>query len=645
MNFFIAGESIPLTISGSSTAIDVCPAPLGFSCYFHARQLSLFPIITTNASTMNVFNYRPRIARWVLLLGLFLPTATMAQTLPDRDTVIGTQPTKPPEKKEIIYNEPEHDRFVEKKNNPSSPSGPGNRNTKTDTSGKKVKQKPDDFESSNRPDDKTPPFIHDSLDSYISRGMKLWQVPGLAITIVKDGKVVVMKGYGLREIGKPEKVDENTLFIIASNSKLFTGTALAMLDEQKKLSLNDRVTQYLPWFRLYDSNSTRLANIRDMLSHRIGTKTFQGDFTFWDSNLPSDSIIWKMRYLKPVGEFRQDYGYCNSCFVVAGKVLEKQTGQTWEEYVQQQILSPAGMKNTYMNTAGLARRNNVAQPYNNMYGPLTKIPFDEVDNLGPATSMVSNVRDLSRWLMLQLDSGRLDGKQILPWAVLQKTRDGNILTGTRKSTAYPTNFRAYGLGLYMADYAGRQVYWHTGGAFGHVTNVCFVPEERLGISILSTNDNQSFFEALRYQILDAYFSFAYTDRSKFLYRFAVADQKAINSEVEALHKRVNKKTAPEISLDDFTGDYFNTVYGRISIARTGNRLVARFQHHPDLIGYLDYMDNNEFRLTYSHPGYGIFPAKFGISNGKPNSVIIRANEFIEYDAYLFVKDPRGMMIR
>src|SRR5689334_18554673 len=141
----------------------------------------------------------------------------------------------------------------------------------------------------------TPSFITDSLDSYIERGMKQWQIPGLAIAIVKDGKVVLSKGYGVRELGKPDKVDENTLFIIASNSKLFTGTSVAKLDYEKKLSLNDKITKYIPWFKLYDDNSTQLANVKDMLCHRIGTKTFQGDFTFWDSNLPKDSIVWKMR--------------------------------------------------------------------------------------------------------------------------------------------------------------------------------------------------------------------------------------------------------------------------------------------------------------------------------------------------------------
>ncbi len=148
----------------------------------------------------------------------------------------------------------------------------------------------------------TPAFIRDSLDSYIERGMSLWQIPGLAIAIVKDGKIILSKGYGTREKGwKEEKVDENTLFIIASNTKLFTGTSLAKLDFEKKLSLNDRVTKYLPWFRLYDTTATRLVNIRDLLCHRIGLKTFQGYFTFRDSNLPKDSIILKLRELEPTG--------------------------------------------------------------------------------------------------------------------------------------------------------------------------------------------------------------------------------------------------------------------------------------------------------------------------------------------------------
>jgi CubicO group peptidase (beta-lactamase class C family) len=490
-----------------------------------------------------------------------------------------------------------------------------------------------------------PAFISDSLDKYIAEGMKRWEIPGLSIAIVKDGKVIVSKGYGTREAGKKEPVDENTLFIIASNSKLFTGTSVAKLDYEKKLSLNDRVTKYIPWFRLYDSTSTKLATVRDVLCHRLGTKTFQGDFTFWDSNLAKDSIIWKMRYLKPTGEFRQDYGYCNSGFLVAGEVLSKVTGNSWENYVQENILTPLGMSNTYMNTAGLAGRNNVAQPHNNLFGPLTTIPFDQVDNLGPATSMVSNVKDLTKWLMLQLDSGKYQGKEILPWPVLQRTRDINILTGSRKNLLFPTHFRGYGLGVYATDYNGRQVYWHTGGAFGHVTNVCFVPEEKLGITILTNNDNQNFFEALRYQILDAYLGVAYTNRSTQQWGFFAANKKSTDLELAALKARVDKHAQPEIKLDDYTGEYYNTVYGKITITKKDNQLICHFQHHPGLTGTMEYMDKNDFRVTYSNIGYGIYPATFSVKEGKAVAVTIKANDFVESDAYLFVKDPAGIVVR
>jgi hypothetical protein len=303
------------------------------------------------------------------------------------------------------------------------------------------------------------------------------------------------------------------------------------------------------------------------------------------------------------------------------------------------------MMNTYMNTANLALRNNVAQPHNNLYGPLSIIPFDNVDNLGPATSMVSNVKDLSKWILLQLDSGRYQGKQVLPWPVLQKTRDINILTGSRKSPYYPTHFRGYGLGVYSTDYNGRQLYWHTGGAFGHVTNVCFVPEEKLGITILTNNDNQNFFEALRYQLLDAYLNVAYTDRSQFQWGFYVPAKKETDDSLASMKTRVEKKNVPALKLEDFTGNYYNTVYGRISISKEGQDLLCRFQRHPDMIGYMEYMDNNEFRMTYSNIGYGIYPAKFSMKNGKPFGVQIQANDFVESDAYLFVKDPKGTVLK
>lgn len=465
--------------------------------------------------------------------------------------------------------------------------------------------------------------------------MKDWDIPGLAIAVVKDGKVVVMKGYGVRDVNTKQPVDENTLFLIASNSKLFTGTALAQLDYNHKISLDDKVSKYLKGYALGDTNISNLLTIRDLLSHRIGTKTFQGDFVFWNSNLARHDIMRRMKLLKQGQIFRQDYGYCNSCFMTAGEVIPVVTGKPWEVYVYDSILEPLEMKNTYTLSNGISQRENVAKPYTNSYtGKLTELPLDNVDNIGPAASIISNVKDLSNWLLLQLDSGRYNGKRILPWPVLQRTRDMNIVTRSRRSMAYPTHFQGYGLGVFVGDYNGRQIYFHTGGADGFVTNTCFVPEENLGITILTNNDNQNFFELLRYQILDAYLNVPYQNRSKLLLGFAKEELEQTAKQTEALQARV--KPYP-LSLSAFTGMYENELYGNIKIEmdNKGRNLVVHFPGNNNLWAKLEYMDKDEWLLSYNNLTYGIFPVRFKMADTKATSIELRVNGYIDPDPYTF----------
>jgi CubicO group peptidase (beta-lactamase class C family) len=483
----------------------------------------------------------------------------------------------------------------------------------------------------------TPSFIKDSLDSYITKGIKDWDVPGLSIVIVKDGHVVLMKGYGVNDLESQKRVDENTLFMIASNTKLFTGTALALLETRGKLSLNDKITKYFPGYRLYDAVTTQQVTIRDMLTHRIGTKTFQGDFTFWNTSLSREEIMKRMRLLKPTQIFRQDYGYCNSCYMTAGQIIPVVTGEQWEDFVHDSIIAPLEMSNTMVLSTGIEKQTNVATPYTTSYtAQLKQVPFDNWNNLAPAASIVSNVSDLSHWLMMQLDSGRYNGKQILPWQTLQKTRDVNIVTSSRKSSVYPMHFRGYGLGLNVADYNGRQVYWHTGGAGGMVSNVCFVPEEKLGIAILTNNDNQNFFELLRYQILDAYLEVPYVNRSfSQLPTFKRGMQQQV-AEIDNWKARV-KGNKPELPLASYTGKYTNELYGNITISQIGNQLKINFGAKPGLSATLDYMDNGEWLMQYNNIEYGIFAIKFDLAYGKVKSVTTKQNEFVEYDPYTFVK--------
>ncbi|WPU94234.1 serine hydrolase [Mucilaginibacter sabulilitoris] len=482
-----------------------------------------------------------------------------------------------------------------------------------------------------------PAFIEKDLDNYINQGIKDWNVPGLAIAIIKDGKVVVMKGYGVRDIKTKEPVDENTLFMIASNSKLFTGTALAQLDAAKKLSLDDKITKYFPDYSVYDTNTTALLTIKDLLGHHLGTKTFQGDFTFWNTTLSRQQIIDKMKLLKPSMEFRQSYGYCNSCFLTAGQVIQQVTGKPWESYVQDSLLTPLGMTNTYPLSTGIASRKEVSKPYTNSFtGKMTELPYDNVDNLAPAGSIVSCVKDVAKWLTMQLDSGKYEGKQIVSWKALQKTRDQNTIVSSRKSLVLPMHFRGYGLGVFEADYNGKQIFWHTGGADGFVTNTCFVPEEKLAITILTNNDNQSFFEVLRYQILDAYLGVPYVDRSKaFLKAFAEDNDETIKK-TNAMQARV-KGASPELPLKAYAGQYQNTLYGPIEVSVNKKNLFIKFNLHKELTANLQYMDNGEWLLTYNNAAYGIFPLKFKIENNKIISNEIKVNDGLEYDPYLFVK--------
>lgn len=480
-------------------------------------------------------------------------------------------------------------------------------------------------------------FIQDSLDNYIQQGLKDWQIPGLGIVIVKDGKIITMKGYGIRDINTTDSVDTNTLFMIASNTKLFTSTALAQLEYRKKISLDDKISKYFANFALYDKNSTEMVTIKDMLTHRIGTKTFQGDFTFFNGNASRNSIMYKMRYLKPSSIFRQDYGYCNSCYLTAGEVIQEVTRMPWEVYIYDSILMPLGMTQSLTLSKGITQIKNAATPYTTSYtGKLTQIPYDTWDNLAPAASIVSNVNDLSKWLIMQLNNGQFNNQQIIPTAAILKTRDIAIAVSSRKSSIYPINFRGYGLGIFAADYNGKQMYWHTGGASGMVSNVCFVPEEKLGIAILTNNDNQNFFEALRYQILDAYLGVPYVNRSKQqLNNFIQNEQKSI-AEVNALKQRIKNNT-PTLPLTSYVGEYSNELYGKIIITQEENHLKIKFKGHENLTATVKYLDNNEWVIEYNNILFGVFPLKFVIDKKKVISIDIKVNDFIEMDAYKFTK--------
>src|SRR6185312_5936676 len=249
-------------------------------------------------------------------------------------------------------------------------------------------------------------FIKDSLEYYVNRAMTNWRIPGAAVCIVKDNKIVLMKAYGIKELGQPEKVDVNSLFMIGSNTKAFTATALAMLQTQGKLSLDDKVTKYLPQFKLEDKLAGEMAIVRDLLCHRLGFQTFQGDFTFYNTNLTRNQVIEKLGQMKETYPFRTKWGYTNSAFLTAGQIILVVTGKPWEVFVKENIFAPLGMSNTLALTADMNKSLNRTVPHTLIDGRLSAIPYAQIDALAPAGAICSSVNDMSKWVMALLDDGK-----------------------------------------------------------------------------------------------------------------------------------------------------------------------------------------------------------------------------------------------
>lgn len=492
-------------------------------------------------------------------------------------------------------------------------------------------------------------FVKDSLDKYITREMQRWQIPGVAVAIVKDGKVLVAKGYGVIDLDAKEKVDENTLFQIASNTKAFTGTSLALLNYQKRMSLDDKVVKWMKEFKLYHDYVTNIVTIRDLLCHRIGYETFQSDMLNWGCNLSRQEIIANMKNVEPVYGFREKYGYCNAAFLAAGEIIPLVTDTSWDDFLKYHFFQPMKMNRTSTTWNKISSDNNACKPYTLADGKLTVMPYVNIDNLGPAASINSCVKDLSNWLLLQLDSGRFEGKRVLPWPVLQMTRQSQMIVRDNSNPLFPSkHFQTYGLGWFMEDYNGKKIIYHNGGSNGFVTTVCFIPEMNLGVTVLTNTDANDFYTTLRLQLIDAYMNLPYKNYSSMYYKNFTANMKTQDHEIKKWREIAGKRNKSPVDLKLFEGIYTNAVYGTITISsnsavinapdpKNQSYLSIQFAHHPQVIGVLEYMEGSSFLCTYSDPEYGIKKIYFAIEGGTVKSVTISVNDFIDFMPYVFVK--------
>lgn len=482
-------------------------------------------------------------------------------------------------------------------------------------------------------------FISDSLDSYINHALTSWRIPGVAVCIVKDGKIVMMKGYGVKELGLNNKVDDNTLFMIGSNTKAFTATALAMLQSQGKLSLDDKVTKYLPQWKLNDQLASQEAIIRDLLCHRLGFRTFQGDFTFYNTDLSREQIMERMGRVKAIYPFRTKWGYTNSAFLTAGQIIPRVTGKTWEEYIKENIFAPLGMTNTLALTVDMPKSLNRTVPHSLVNGQLTAIPYCQIDALAPAGAISSSANDMSKWVMALLNDGKVGGRQVIPADAIQATRQPQDIVGSVTHLNGETNYELYGLGWFIQDYENHRLVMHDGGVNGYLSSVTLVPKEHLGIVILTNTDQNEFFEALRWEIMDAYFKLPFGNySSKYLDAFKAGEAEDQQKD-KKLRDSVAMNRPPLLVPAQYTGKYDNDLYGSLSVTQgTGNDLEIRFEHHAKMYAHLQPLGGNRFYVTFSDPIFGkaVFP--FTVVNGKVTGLRVKVANFVEYDPYDFKKE-------
>lgn len=481
-------------------------------------------------------------------------------------------------------------------------------------------------------------FIPDSIDNYINRALTNWRIPGAAVCIVKDNRIVLLKGYGIKELGVPTKVDQNTLFMIGSNTKAFTATALAMLQEQHKLSLDDKVTKYIPDFKLENKLATQEVTIRDLLCHRLGIGTFQGDFTYWTSNLTRGEVMSKLGYVKAPYQFRTKWGYTNAAFVTAGEIIPRITGKTWEQYIKENIFAPLGMTNSLLLSADFPKSINKASAHTLVDGRLVAIPFPQLDNLAPAGAISSSAQDMSKWVFSLLDQGKVGARQVIPTAAIEATRQAQDIVASGKRITGESYYELYGLGWFLQDYDGKRLVMHDGGVNGYVSSVTLVPSEHLGIIILTNSDQNSFYEALRWEILDAYFKRPFQNYSeKYLAGFKMRYANELQAN-QKLRDSVALNLKPALSLNSYTGKYTNELYGNLTVSKgENNDLEVRFEHHQRMYAKLQPLGGNRFFAIFSDPEFGraVFP--FNVQNGKVTGLRVKVADFIEYTPYDFKK--------
>jgi CubicO group peptidase (beta-lactamase class C family) len=462
------------------------------------------------------------------------------------------------------------------------------------------------------------------LDQHIETLRKQLGVPGMAVTIVENDSVIFAKGFGVRALGKPDKVDADTLFQTGSTGKAFTVAALGILVDQGKLSWDDKVTDRLPGFQMYDPWVTREMTIRDLLVHRSGLGLGEGDLLFVPrTNLTRAESVRRLRYLKPATSFRSGFAYDNVLYMVAGQLIEAVTGETWEKYVAEHVLKPAGMLHSTTGEESRLATEDRAQPHARMNGGLRGAGdqelLDEHDGLGrtaaPAGGMAVSSNDMARWLLIQLHDGELPGHSGRLFSEAAHKEMWNPLVpqpiharSEPLKLTVPT-FSDYALGWEIEDYRGTKIVWHGGAVFGFLTTVVLIPEKHVGFAIEINSEDRAMLLGLMYELLDHYLGLPRTDWTA---RFNTDWQHQVAEAVKAQSQQTAKPAAvgPSLPLERYTGVYHDPWYGNIEIGMADGHLTIDFKSTPRMSGPLEHWQYDSFRTQLTdksiEPAYVIF---------------------------------------
>jgi CubicO group peptidase (beta-lactamase class C family) len=438
------------------------------------------------------------------------------------------------------------------------------------------------------------------LDQYVTRVMQTFEVPGLSLAIVKDGKVVLTRGYGVKKLGEPGRVDAATLFGIASNTKLFTATALALLVEEGKLEWDAPVIRYLPSFALSDPFVTRELTIRDLLVHRSGLGLGAGDLLWWPpTTYDRKEVTRRLRSIPLATSFRSAYAYDNVLYNVAGEVIAAVTGEPWEAFITRRILEPVGMRGSNAWNSRSAAGPNDAWPHARVEGSVRPIPPFRSDNVNPAGGINAGAEDMARWLIVQLDSGRTASGRLFSagsarelWSIVTPIPAGEP---PRELAPFRAEFNGYALGLGVRDYRGDKLLTHTGGLPGLVSRVAMVPSRRVGVAVLTNAESGAAFNAIAWWVLDSYLGVRPAYDWLTAYRTIQArDDSALAAAVSRAAAERDRTSRPSLPLERYAGTYRDAWYGDVVIARDGDGLSITFCCSPDLTGTLEHWQYDTF---------------------------------------------------